>query len=102
MKLQGRGALITGASRGLGLAIARALAREGAAVACLARPGDELTRAVEGLTASGAQAIAAPADVTIEEQVARAIQAATAALPYPAIVELSTGSWQGSPMSETA
>jgi len=100
--LQGRGALITGASRGLGRAIARALALEGAAVACMARPGDELTRAVEELTSSGAQAIAVPADITIEDQVAHAIQTAISKLPNLDILVLNAGTWQGAPIVETS
>ena len=39
MKLKGQVALITGGSRGLGLAIAQTLGGEGASIACLARPG---------------------------------------------------------------
>ncbi|TMQ57824.1 MAG: SDR family NAD(P)-dependent oxidoreductase, partial [Candidatus Eisenbacteria bacterium] len=41
-KLEGQVAFVTGGSRGLGLAIARALAAEGASLAVLARPGAEL------------------------------------------------------------
>jgi NAD(P)-dependent dehydrogenase (short-subunit alcohol dehydrogenase family) len=102
MKLEGRGALITGASRGLGLAIARALAREGATVACMARPGAELTAAVNQLIASGVKAIAAPADVTKEDEVARAVPAAVASLPGLDIVVLNAGTWQGGSIAETS
>ena len=56
MNLANQVALITGGSHGLGLATARALAAEGAAVALVARPGAELERAVAALRQSGAQA----------------------------------------------
>jgi len=94
--------LITGASRGLGLAIATALAREGATVACMARSGAELTQAVSELVAKGARAIAAPADVTREAEVARAVAAATLALPGLDILVLNAGTWQGAPLHETS
>jgi len=48
MRLENQVALITGASHGLGLAIARALSGEGAAVALLARGGPNLDEAVAG------------------------------------------------------
>ena len=101
-RLEGRAALITGASRGLGLAIARALAREGAAVACMARPSAELTAAVDGLVGSGARAIPAPADITEESQVAAAIETAVRALPGLDILVLNAGTWQGASIEETS
>ena len=51
MKLCGRGAIITGASRGLGRAIAARLLREGASVVLAARDGEALRIAAEDLTA---------------------------------------------------
>ena len=75
MKLEGQVALVTGASRGLGLAIARALGAEGAAVACVARLGPDLDAAVAALAATGITAIAAPADVTRDAEVAAAAAA---------------------------
>ena len=101
MKLEGRGALITGASHGLGFAIAQALAREGAVVACMARPGAALDQALERLRAGGARAIAAAADVTREAEVARAVPIALDALPALDVLVLNAGTWQGASLAET-
>jgi len=102
MKLTGRSALITGASHGLGLAIARALTAEGAAVACVARPSAQLDAAVASLTAAGARAIAAPADVTQAAQVATAVRAAADAFDGLDIVVLNAGTWLGGSVTETS
>jgi NADP-dependent 3-hydroxy acid dehydrogenase YdfG len=68
--LAGRSALVTGASRGIGLAIARALVGAGARVAMLARSADALAREA---TALGARAIAIPCDLTSEQQLHTAL-----------------------------
>lgn len=62
--MTGPAALITGSSRGIGLGTARALAREGFAVA-LNGPADdgELRAAVDSIAATGARAVAVPFDV---------------------------------------
>jgi len=62
--LGGRRAIVTGASKGLGAAIAEELVAEGVAVAICARHGDELERAAEGLRQRGGQVFARVADVT--------------------------------------
>ena len=64
MKLKGRMALVTGASRGIGRAIAEVLASEGAAVAVNYRSGKEKAEeVVKGITAKGGKAVALPGDV---------------------------------------
>lgn len=101
-RLEGQVALVTGGSRGLGHAIARALAAEGAALALLARPGAELDQAVLALTATGARAIAAPADVTRAAEVERAVRTTLEQLGRLDILVLNAGTWQGAPLHESS
>ena len=56
----GKSVVITGGSRGLGLAIARQIAREGGRLALLARDEEELARACAELRALGGEALAVP------------------------------------------
>jgi gluconate 5-dehydrogenase len=67
--LTGRRALITGASRGIGLGLARGLAAAGAAVAINGRDAGALAKAAAGLRAEGAEVFEAPFDVTDRAQV---------------------------------
>lgn len=73
MRLHGRVALITGASRGIGAAVARAFVREGAAVAINHPPDEMMQHAAERLeaelVAAGGDAIAVSADVADRIQV---------------------------------
>lgn len=64
MKLDGRVAVITGAGRGIGRAIALAYAREGARLALAARSEPELDETVAAVSELGAEAIAVRTDVT--------------------------------------
>lgn len=79
-QLEGRSALVTGGSRGIGAAIARRLAREGANVAITyARSGDRAREVVEDMTALGVRALAVRAEATdvdaLRDAVARAATA---------------------------
>ncbi|HEY3367243.1 MAG TPA: glucose 1-dehydrogenase [Symbiobacteriaceae bacterium] len=74
--LQGKVALITGAGRGIGKALAIGLAEAGADVVCLARTPDEIERTADEARTLGRRALAVTADVTQREQVERAVTAA--------------------------
>lgn len=67
--LQGQVALVTGASRGLGEAMAKALAANGAFVACVARSADKLAETVSAIQAAGGSAAGFPCDVSDRGQV---------------------------------
>ena len=71
----GKRIVITGGSRGLGIAIARRLAREGASLAILARDDRELARAKDDLEKYGRVVTTRSCDVTSESDVQSAIKA---------------------------
>ena len=70
--LSGKRALVTGASRGIGAAVALGFARAGADVALLARSVDELERVAHGVESFGRTALTVPCDVTVGEAVTAA------------------------------
>ncbi|HJR04712.1 MAG TPA: 3-oxoacyl-ACP reductase FabG [Methylomirabilota bacterium] len=72
--LAGRVALVTGASRGIGRAIALALGAAGAAVACAARSRELVDAAAAEITAAGGRARALRLDVTRSEQIAVGVE----------------------------
>jgi 3-oxoacyl-[acyl-carrier protein] reductase len=78
--LEGRVALLTGASSGMGFATARALARRGARLAIASRGGAKLERAAAELRAEGATVEAVVADVRQAEALRRLVQQAEGAL----------------------
>jgi 2-deoxy-D-gluconate 3-dehydrogenase len=78
--LTGRVALVTGASRGIGRALALALAEAGAHVACAARSTAALGETTAAVEATGRRAVAVTADVTSAEDVERMVGQAVAEL----------------------
>jgi 3-oxoacyl-[acyl-carrier protein] reductase len=72
--LRGKTAVVTGASRGIGKAIALRLAAAGAKVACVARSADKLNETVDAITAAGGEAEVHPCDVTNSEAVSKLIE----------------------------
>ena len=76
--LSGQVALVTGASRGLGLLIARELARRGARLVICARGGDDLRAAADDLRSRGADVLAVDCDLADRTQAEQLVdQAAT-------------------------
>ena len=74
-ELSGTRVLITGASSGVGQALAEQAAAAGARVALTARSGDKLDELALRLTAAGAEAAAFPADLTADAERRRLVEA---------------------------
>lgn len=76
LKLAGKVAAVTGASRGLGFAIAHSLAEEGARLAVCARSAEGLEAAAGALRETGAEVLAVQADVAAESDATAFVEAA--------------------------
>jgi NADP-dependent 3-hydroxy acid dehydrogenase YdfG len=99
MRLAGRSALVTGASRGIGAAVARALAANGARVALVARSASTLEALATEL---GRDAFAVPADLADAEQVHRMTETVYTRLGgAPDIVVNNAGVFALAPAVET-
>src|ERR1700730_10810647 len=81
-RLDGKVALVTGGSRGLGLQIAEALGEAGASVAITARREEGLQRGVEHLTQRGIKAMSTVCDISRNEQVEAAVKQVLAHFPH--------------------
>ena len=68
--LKGKVAMIGGASRGLGYAVAEALAREGASVSISSTNASSIEEAAKRISSTGAQVLATPVDVRNGDQIA--------------------------------
>ena len=68
--LKGQNAVVTGATRGIGFGVAKALSAAGAAVACIGTNAEKLAKSVEEINAAGGSAKAYICDVSKSDQVA--------------------------------
>ncbi|WP_010306352.1 3-ketoacyl-ACP reductase [Kurthia senegalensis] len=75
--IQGKVAFVTGAGRGIGRAVAEALAKEGVSVGLLARTTAQIEEVANAINANGGKAAFAAADVTNQEEVESAIESLT-------------------------
>jgi gluconate 5-dehydrogenase len=89
--LDGRVAVVTGGSSGIGRAIASALARAGAGVVIVARKEAELTATVDELTADGCRAAWVSGDLSTRAGVRAAAERAVEAFGEPDILVNSAG-----------
>ncbi len=74
-QLEGKVALITGASKGIGRVMSRMFVREGAAVVCAARSRDLVEETVALVKADGGRAVAVTGDAAVEADVRRMVEA---------------------------
>ena len=99
-KLEGKTALVTGSSRGLGKAIAIALAEAGADVACHARQSDGAAEAVEAVKSLGRVAIEVIGDMSDPQDPAKFFESAIAELGRVDILVNNAGTIRRSPAVE--
>jgi NAD(P)-dependent dehydrogenase (short-subunit alcohol dehydrogenase family) len=98
----GRVALVTGAGSGIGRATALRLAAEGAAVACLDRSARACAETSRLIASAGGRALALPADVTSDPQVAAAVGRCLDELGAPTLLVNCAGiSFRGSLLTTT-
>lgn len=102
LKLDGKVALVTGGSRGIGKGIAEGLAREGCRVAVCARNAAPLEEAVEGIRAAGGEALACPLDITSDEGPATFVAQARDAFGGVDIVVNNAGGNRRGTLEETS
>ena len=98
--VEGKIALVSGASSGLGEHMAELLAANGVAVVCAARRVDRLERLAERITAKGGRALAVAMDVTDRASVKAALNAAESTFGTPDIIVCNAGATGGQPFLE--
>ena len=98
--LDGRIAVVTGGSTGIGLGMAAALARAGARTVLVARAPGRLDEAVTAIKAAGGQAAAVSADLAGRGEVSRAAEAAAASYGEPDILVNCAGINLRPPLAE--
>ncbi len=100
ISLKDRIAIVTGASSGIGAAIARALADQGMKLVLAARRPDKLQAAADEITADGGTAVAVPTDVTLEADVEALFRAAVDRFGRVDLVVSCAGVPQATPIEQ--
>ena len=100
LRLDGRVALVTGGSRGLGLQIAEGLGEAGASVAITARRAEGLQSAVEHLTQHGITATSVVCDISKNDQVEAAVNHVLGHFGHIDILVNNAGATWGAPFAE--
>ena len=96
LSLEGKIAMITGGTRGLGLQIASVLAREGCHISICGRDGRRARDRVDEFIAQGYQARSTAADVTIETEAANFYEETVSEMGHPDILVNNVGGRRGS------
>jgi gluconate 5-dehydrogenase len=99
-RLDGKVALVTGGSRGLGLQMAEALGEAGASVAITARREPGLREAVEHLTTSGVTSMSVTCDISNHDQVDHAVHQILDRFDHIDILVNNAGATWGAPLEE--
>lgn len=99
--LSGKVALVTGAGRGIGRAIALAFAEEGAAVALVARSRADLAGVAAEIRERGGRALAVPTDVTQDAAVESAVENVAGELGRLDILVTSAGTASFAPVADS-
>lgn len=101
-RLDGRVALVTGAGKGIGAAIAEAFAEAGADVVLAARTASDLEEVASKVRALGAEALVVPTDVTDRAQLERLVAQATAHFGRVNVLVNNAGGGPYKPALETS
>src|SRR4030088_937624 len=99
-QLDGKVALVTGGSRGLGLQIAEALGEAGAAVAITARHEEGLLKAVEHLAQRGIDAMSVVCDIAKNDQVEAAVKQVLEHFQHIDVLVNNAGATWGAPFAD--
>jgi NAD(P)-dependent dehydrogenase (short-subunit alcohol dehydrogenase family) len=99
--MEGRAALITGGSSGIGLAIARALGQDGYGLTVSARRPDKLESAAQGLRDEGIDVFSVAANMADEEEIKRVVREHRERFGRLDVLVNNAGIGIGSPVAET-
>ena len=101
-RLDGQVAIVTGAGRGIGAAIAEAYAEAGAHVVCAARSRDQIERTAAAARRHGVRALAVPCDVLERAQLEQLVEATLKEFGRIDVLVNNAGGWPPKPALRTS